>query len=107
GVQTCALPIFSHGEMPLPVPPPLTMGHEASGTIAAVGTEVPGWREGDRVAVMGGKPCLQCRNCVAGLIEDCQDAQIMGVHYDGAWAEEVVGPWYVVAPLPEHVVFAQ
>ena len=77
---------FIHGEMPLPVPPPLTMGHEASGTIAAVGTEVPGWREGDRVAVMGGKPCLQCRNCVAGLIEDCQDAQIMGVHYEGAFS---------------------
>src|SRR5207247_49869 len=37
---------FIHGEMPLPVPPPLTMGHEASGTIAAVGSEVPGWREG-------------------------------------------------------------
>ena len=96
---------FIHGEMPLPVPPPLTMGHEASGTIAAVGTEVPGWREGDRVAVMGGKPCLQCRNCVAGLIEDCQDAQIMGVHYEGAWAEGVVVPWYAVARIPEGVSF--
>jgi len=42
---------------------------------------------------------------VVGLIEDCQDAQIMGVHYDGAWAEQVVVPWYAVAPIPENVIF--
>ena len=30
---------------------PLTMGHEFSGTITAVGDGVSGWSEGDRVAV--------------------------------------------------------
>lgn len=43
------------GEVPLPVPPPLTMGHEAAGTIAAVGPDVPVWREGRRVALMMGE----------------------------------------------------
>jgi len=42
---------------------------------------------------------------MAGLIEDCQDAQIMGVHYDGAWAGQVVVPWFAVAPIPENVIF--
>jgi len=42
---------------------------------------------------------------MAGLIEDCQDAQIMGVHYDGAWAERVVVPWYALTQIPEGVSF--
>src|SRR6266487_2629598 len=61
---------FIHGEMPLPVPPPLTLGHEASGTIAAVGAEVPGWRDGARVAVTGGKACMVCQRCMAGRLEE-------------------------------------
>ena len=96
---------FIHGEMPLPVAPPITMGHEASGVVAAVGRDVPGWQEGARVSVMGGKACMRCSNCVSGRIEECQDAQIMGVHYDGAWAEYVVVPWYAIAPLPDRVAF--
>ncbi len=32
-----------------PVNYPVVLGHEFGGTIAAVGDEVPGWREGDRV----------------------------------------------------------
>jgi 2-desacetyl-2-hydroxyethyl bacteriochlorophyllide A dehydrogenase len=96
---------FIRGEMPLPVAPPLTMGHEASGVVAAVGSDVQTIREGARVSVMGGKVCLRCPSCTAGMIEDCQDAQIMGVHYDGAWAEHVLVPWYALAPIPEGVTF--
>src|ERR1700753_3853658 len=37
--------------------PVVIQGHEASGTIAALGPEVTGWREGDRVARVGrGRP---------------------------------------------------
>ena len=97
---------FIHGEMPLPVAPPVTMGHEASGVIEAVGAEVPaGWRAGQRVSLMAGKVCMACSSCRVGMLEDCQDAQIMGVHYDGGWAEYVTAPWYALAPIPEGVSF--
>ncbi len=39
---------------------PLTMGHEFSGTITAVGDGVTGWSEGDRVAV---EPIYKCDHC--------------------------------------------
>ncbi|MFN2590778.1 MAG: alcohol dehydrogenase catalytic domain-containing protein, partial [Actinomycetota bacterium] len=84
---------FIHGEMPLPVPPPVTMGHEASGVIAAMGSEVFGWRPGDRVALMAGKGCHACDRCAAAMVEDCRNPQVFGIHYDGAWAEHVTVPW--------------
>lgn len=96
---------FIHGEIPLPAPAPLTLGHEASGTVAAVGSDVPVWTVGSRVSVMGGKVCMTCHRCAAGRLEECLNPQIMGAHYDGAWAEHVVVPWYALAALPEGVSF--
>jgi 2-desacetyl-2-hydroxyethyl bacteriochlorophyllide A dehydrogenase len=96
---------FIHGEMPLPVPPPVTMGHEAAGVIAAVGTEVPVWREGDRVALMPGKGCLECDRCALGLMDQCRLPLVLGVHYDGAWAEYVKIPAYGMVGVPDAVSF--
>jgi D-arabinose 1-dehydrogenase-like Zn-dependent alcohol dehydrogenase len=98
---------FVHGEMPLPVAPPVTMGHEASGTIAAVGSEVSGWREGDRVAVSAGKGCGVCDRCAAGAMEDCRSPQVLGIHYDGAFAELLAIPWYALTPVPDGVDMEQ
>ena len=96
---------FIHGELPLPAPAPLTLGHEPSGVIAALGSEVPFWREGTRVAMFAGRPCLRCRFCAAGLIEECVDPQVMGAHFDGAWAEYVTVPWFALAELPDGLPF--
>ena len=94
-----------HEEMPPVVPPPLTMGHEPAGVVAAVGSDVPVWREGDRVSVAAGKACMACPACASGQLDDCRNFQIMGFHYDGAWAEQVVVPFYSLAALPENVPF--
>lgn len=96
---------FIEGEMPLPVPPPVTMGHEASGTVAAVGSEVFAWKEGDRVSLMAGKGCHRCDRCRAAMVEDCRDPQVLGVHFDGAWADYVTVPWYAAAAVPDGVGF--
>src|SRR5437016_555218 len=96
---------FIDGELPLPVSAPLTLGHEPSGVVAAVGSEVPRWREGARVALYAGRPCLQCDACAEGLIDECRNPLVMGAHYDGAWAEFVLVPWYALATLPGDVSF--
>jgi D-arabinose 1-dehydrogenase-like Zn-dependent alcohol dehydrogenase len=96
---------FLRGEIPLPVLPPLTLGHEAAGTIWAVGSEVPVWKEGQRVALLAGRTCMRCRACAAGRLEDCRAPEVMGAHYDGGWAELVVVPWYALARIPEGVPF--
>jgi 2-desacetyl-2-hydroxyethyl bacteriochlorophyllide A dehydrogenase len=108
-VQACGISASDHqlihGEMPPVAPLPLTMGHEASGVIEAVGGDVTSWRPGDRVSVMGGKGCAICPSCASGGFEGCWNPQIMGFHYDGAWAELVRVPSYAVVRAPEGVSF--
>lgn len=93
------------GEMPLPAVPPITMGHEASGVVIAVGDGVQVWKPGDRVALSAGKACMRCTACAVGRLEDCRNVKILGVHHDGTWAEAVRVPWYAAARLPEKVSF--
>jgi Zn-dependent alcohol dehydrogenase len=48
----------------LPYPVPAILGHEASGTIAALGSDVTGLAEGDRVVLSMRPPCGHCYWCV-------------------------------------------
>jgi len=81
----------------------VTPGHESSGTIAAVGAEIDGWKVGERVALAGGKPCGRCQMCLRGRMDECQSFELMGFHYDGAWAEYVRVPFFTVTPVPDGV----
>lgn len=67
--------------------PPLVIGHEFVGVIAAVGTNVQGFVPGDLVDGEGHIVCGQCRNCLAGRRHLCKDTQGVGVNRDGAFAE--------------------
>lgn len=49
------------------------MGHEASGTIRAVGSAVKTLKAGDRVAIEPGYPCRRCENCKRGRYNLCPD----------------------------------
>ena len=48
------------------VPVPMAVGHEYSGEIVALGSEVRGFQAGDRVSGEGHITCGHCRNCRAG-----------------------------------------
>src|SRR5207249_9820094 len=37
--------------------------------------------------------------------EGCANPQVMGAHFDGAWAEYVSVPWFALSELPESVSF--
>ena len=54
----------------------ITLGHEAVGIIYKLGSEVKGFREGDRVAVNAITPCYQCENCLRGYTSQC--TQMLG-----------------------------
>ena len=86
-----------------PIVPVVTPGHESSGVVAATGELVTGWSEGTRVSLMGGRPCRTCARCVVGRIDECLEPQLMGFHYDGAWAEYVVAPYQTLAPIPDGI----
>lgn len=84
-------------------PPPLIMGHEFSGTVAAVGERVSGLRVGQRVVVNSLVHCGECDLCRRKLSHLCRNRQVFGMHRPGAFAERVAVPARVVFPLPEAV----
>jgi threonine dehydrogenase-like Zn-dependent dehydrogenase len=49
----------------------LTLGHEAVGVVDRVGSEVEGFRAGDRVAVNAITPDYVCHNCQRGYTSQC------------------------------------
>jgi L-iditol 2-dehydrogenase len=53
------------------VEPPRIFGHEMAGSIVEVGSEVEGWRTGERVAVMHHVPCLDCYYCSHRAYAQC------------------------------------
>ncbi|MBQ8971909.1 MAG: alcohol dehydrogenase catalytic domain-containing protein, partial [Clostridia bacterium] len=69
---------------------PLTLGHEFTGTISALGAGVTGWKIGDRVTANGTLACGKCEACRSGRYNICQKLGFLGVSTDGAFADEVV-----------------
>jgi L-iditol 2-dehydrogenase len=51
---------------------PLILGHEPSGEIVRIGSEVTSFRPGDRVFVHHHAPCLLCRHCKRGDYVQCK-----------------------------------
>jgi threonine 3-dehydrogenase len=74
------------------ITPPLVLGHEFVGEVAAVGDGVSSVRPGDVVSGEGHLVCGTCRNCMAGRRHLCIRTVGLGVHTDGAFAEYVVLP---------------
>ncbi len=71
---------------------PLIPGHEFSGHVVEVGTDVRTFSVGDVVSAEGHVVCGQCRNCRAGRRHLCIRTSSLGVNRDGAFAEYVVIP---------------
>lgn len=90
------------------IKPPMVIGHEYVGEIAALGAGVEGLKVGRRVSGEGHITCGHCRNCHTGNIQWCKDTQGVGVDRDGAFAEYVCIPASNVIlidkDLPEDVV---
>jgi L-iditol 2-dehydrogenase len=84
-------------------PPPLVMGHEFAGSVAAVGAGVSGLTPGQRVMVNSIVHCGTCDLCRRGATHLCRQRQVFGMHRPGAFAEYVAVPAGIVFPLPEEV----
>ena len=66
------------------------MGHEFSGVIASLGSNVRGWEVGDKVTANGSLTCGECEACRSGRYNVCKKLGFLGVSTDGAFAEYVV-----------------
>lgn len=83
--------------------PPLTLGHEFSGRVAAVGDGVTGIAVGDRVAADACWRCERCRACRTGRYNLCALSGSIGLCSDGGFAPRVRFPAYCAVPLPDSV----
>lgn len=72
---------------------PTVFGHEFAGTVSAVGAGVTRLRDGDRVVAANSAPCGDCRPCIGGRPNLCDDLLFV----NGAYAEFITLPSRIVA----------
>ncbi len=85
------------------IPVPMTVGHEFSGEVAAVGSHVMGFEVGDRVSGEGHITCGFCRNCRAGKRHLCRNTVGVGVNRPGAFADYLSIPAVNAFKLPANI----
>ena len=90
--------------------PPLVMGHEAAGTVAAIGKDVKGYTEGERITFDSTVWCGKCHYCLAGRPNLCDNRMVLGVSCDdyrryGCFAEYVSVPARICCKLPDSLSF--
>lgn len=80
---------------------PVIPGHQVIGHIARIGSEVTGFREGDRVGIAWiNSADGVCRWCQAGLENLCPQFRSTGCDVDGGYAEYAVVPAAFAHPIP-------
>ena len=89
-----------HGSMDHRVRVPQAIGHEMSGRVAAVGTDVAGLAIGTPVTVMPLRWCGACPACRAGNHHICHRLNVIGIDSVGAMQQQWTVPAGVVVPLP-------
>jgi (R,R)-butanediol dehydrogenase / meso-butanediol dehydrogenase / diacetyl reductase len=98
---------IKHGAMDARVRLPAVIGHEMSGTVAAVGEDVTEWTQGDRVTVMPLRWCGDCAACRAGHRHVCQRLVFVGIDSPGALQQSWTVDQDLVVRLPERLPLEQ
>jgi len=87
--------------------PPMVMGHEFSGIVAAVGEGVTAVKIGERVAPYPVVFCGECEFCKQGNVHICLNKTAFGVlECNGAMAEYISVPAKLVFKLSDEVSYA-
>ena len=81
---------------------PITPGHEAAGTVLAVGPDVRDFAPGNRVATMHRDSCGECAPCRSGETSLCDRAAfVFGILADGGYASHLVAPESALYRAPD------
>lgn len=102
GVCATDLGYIRHGSPKLRLP--VILGHEACGTVDAVGAEVRDLKLGDRVVVLNDfYLCGACEPCLSGATNLCDHRRSIGSGENGAFAEYIRLPRSAVLALPDEI----
>lgn len=96
---------------PIRVREPIILGHEVSGTVAALGDGVQGLKEGMKVAFNPSRPCGHCRYCKEGRPRHCSEMRFSGSamrmpHEQGGFRELMVAQSAQCIPLSDQTSLA-
>lgn len=91
---------------------PITLGHEVSGIIEAVGAEVQGFHKGQRIAISPSRPCGHCRFCQSGMHNQCLSMRFYGSampypHIQGAFSEKLVIEAFQAHEIADHLSLSE
>lgn len=88
--------------------PPVTLGHEVAGTVAAVAEDVRGWEVGQRVVTETYfSTCGLCEFCRGGRPNLCAQRRSIGSFKDGGFAPFVLVPATGLHALPDGLGFPE
>jgi acryloyl-coenzyme A reductase len=87
---------------------PITLGHEATGRVQAVGPDVTRWQPGDRVATLHRDSCGTCEQCKQGEDTLCQNGyHALGIVADGGYATHLTLPERALYAIPDSLSIAE
>ena len=88
--------------------PPVTLGHEVAGTVAALGDGVSGWEVGQRVVTETYfSTCGRCVHCRTGRPNLCASRRSIGSFEDGGFAAKLLTPATNLHALPHGLAFPE
>jgi 6-hydroxycyclohex-1-ene-1-carbonyl-CoA dehydrogenase len=102
GVCHTDLGYSDHG-VPTVKKPPLILGHEISGKIREVSSDVFSFKHGDHVLIPAVLSCGECFACRTGRENICSNQVMLGNHVDGGFAQQIKIPAKDVFHLPKEI----
>ncbi|MDA1372778.1 MAG: zinc-binding dehydrogenase [Proteobacteria bacterium] len=112
GICGTDLRILKSGHRRIPDGARIVLGHEVSGEIAGVGSQVIWPKVGMRISVAPNMGCGYCGRCVQGFTQLCGNYFSFGVVIDGAFAQYMRIPSAAIeqgnlAEIAEHVTYEE
>lgn len=82
---------------------PIIMGHEITGTVEDIGSNVSKIKIGDRVTIDQIESCGNCYACRIGRFNACSDLKVRGVYIDGGHREYIVVNEKYIHKIPDDI----
>ncbi len=101
----CTSDVNDLRENPFGIRLPVVIGHEGTGSVAAVGSQVHGFQIGQRVATHPVHPCGNCPPCREGLGHLCLNMGHFGINLPGTMAEYYRVRQDRVRPIADAITF--
>jgi threonine 3-dehydrogenase len=86
---------------------PFVVGHECSGTVVELGSEVKSVRIGDRISLETHIPCGHCYQCQNDNAHNCMNMSVYGTSCNGCFSDYALAPESVVFKLSDNVSFEE